>query len=168
MKHNGSTENEFGSPIWEARCDCGFRSPPFNNETRAADALIEHYQRTERPLSFDDLRAANRARLPEFRDRRGNLCHVAGESGEVDGTDWRLSQWSNAVCGELGEAANLIKKIERGDYSLNEARRDLGRELADVVTYLDILASVAGIDLGEATRLKFNEVSERVKSGVRL
>lgn len=111
-------------------------------------------------LTFNTLREANLRRVPEFRDKHGNLCHVDGLTG------WMLSQWSNAVCGELGEAANLIKKIERGDYTLDEAREDLGRELADVVTYLDLLAARAGIDLGRATTAKFNEVSERVGSRV--
>lgn len=40
------------------------------------------------------------------------------------------------------------------------------KELADVVTYLDILAMQLDIDLGEATKSKFNEVSDRVGSYV--
>lgn len=115
------------------------------------------------PLTFDDLRHANRARLPQFKNRRGEPAH-----SEPDGSDWCLAQWCNAVTGELGEAANLIKKIERGDMTLQEARVDLGKELADVQTYLDILAFRAGVDLGEATRTKFNEVSQRVGCAVRL
>jgi hypothetical protein len=38
--------------------------------------------------------------------------------------------------------------------------------LADVVTYLDILAFRCGVDLGNATMSKFNRVSERVGSDV--
>ncbi len=116
-------------------------------------------------LSFNTLREANLRRLPQFRDRKGRICHP-DTSTSVPGFDWSLSQWSNAVCGELGEAANLIKKIERGDFTLEEARSDLAKELADVVTYLDILAHRAGVDLGAATREKFNEVSQRVGSTV--
>jgi len=112
-------------------------------------------------LTFNTLRGANVQRLPEFKNKKGEPAH-----SKPDGSDWKLSAWSNAVCGELGEAANLIKKIERGDVSLDEARADLARELADVVTYLDILAFRAGIDLGEATIAKFNEVSKRVGSRV--
>jgi hypothetical protein len=37
-----------------------------------------------------------------------------------------------------------------------------------VQTYLDILAFRAGVDLGEATLQKWNEVSDRVGSTVRL
>lgn len=114
-------------------------------------------------LTFNALRAANRARLPTFKNRKGEPAH-----SEPDGSDWALSAWSNAVCGELGEAANLIKKVERGDLTLDEARADLAREFADVVTYLDILAFRAGVDLGAATIAKFNEISVRVGSPVEL
>lgn len=72
------------------------------------------------------------------------------------------------MLGELGEAANLIKKIERGDITLDEARAALGKEFADVLTYLDILAFRAGVDLGRETIDKFNAVSVRVGSTIRL
>ncbi|MEQ1653817.1 MAG: MazG-like family protein [Hyphomicrobium sp.] len=114
-------------------------------------------------LTFGALRRANILRLPQFKNRKGEPAH-----SEADGSDWALSAWCNAVCGELGEAANLIKKVERGDLTLDEARSDLAKEFADVVTYLDILAMRAGCDLGEATIDKFNEVSVRVGSTVRL
>ena len=114
-------------------------------------------------LTLNSLRGANMARLPQFKNKKGAPAH-----SEPDGSDWLLSAWCNAVCGELGEAANLIKKIERGDYTLDEKREELGKELADVLTYLDILAFRAGVDLGQATMDKFNEVSIRVGSTVRL
>lgn len=112
-------------------------------------------------LTFQELREANIARLPQFKNRKGEPAH-----SESDGRDWKLSAWSNAVCGELGEAANIIKKIERGDFTLEEVRNELADELADVVTYLDILAMRAGIDLGKAVINKFNEVSYRVQADV--
>ena len=113
-------------------------------------------------LTFDTLRDANMLRLPEFKNARGERAH-----SRSDGSDWRLGQWCNAVLGELGEAANLIKKIERGDFTLETARPELARELADVQTYLDLLAFRAGIDLGAATILKWNEVSVRIGSSIR-
>lgn len=114
-------------------------------------------------LTFDALRGANLARLPEFKNGRGEPAH-----SQPDGSDWCLAQWCNAVLGELGEAANIIKKVERGDMTLDEARPSLAREFADAQTYLDILAFRAGVDLGDATLQKWNEVSERVGSTVRL
>jgi NTP pyrophosphatase (non-canonical NTP hydrolase) len=97
-------------------------------------------------LTFHALRTANMLRLPQFKNGKGEPAH-----SKPDGSDWKLSAWCNALLGELGEAANLIKKIERGDFSLAEYRGELSKELADVQTYLDILAFRAGIDLGDAT-----------------
>lgn len=114
-------------------------------------------------LTFDDLRRANIARLPTFKNRKGLPAH-----SEPDGSDWSLNDWCTAITGELGEAADILKKVRRGDFSLEEGRPDLAKELADVQTYLDILAFRAGIDLGQATIDKFNKVSERVGSPVQL
>lgn len=95
-------------------------------------------------LTFAELRAANQARLPAF-----------GPHG-----DWTPSDWATATAGELGEACNFIKKIRRGDQGVTTG--DVAKELADTATYLDFLAWSMGIDLGEAVRAKFNEVSERI------
>jgi len=114
-------------------------------------------------LQLDILRSANLARLPEFKNAKGEPAH-----SKPDGSDWLLSQWSNACLGELGEAANIIKKIERGDLTLEDARVALAKELGDVLTYLDILAYRAGINLGTATIQKWNEVSDRIGSDLRI
>ena len=114
-------------------------------------------------LDLAALREANKKRLPQFKNGKGEPAH-----SQPDGSDWALSTWCNAVLGELGEAANLIKKIERGDITLDEARAALGKEFADVLTYLDILAFRAGVDLGRETIDKFNAVSARVGSTIRL
>lgn len=118
----------------------------------------------QRPLglTFGELRAAN----VERQDSYGS-----------HGSTWGLCDWMTALAGEVGEAANIIKKIRRGDFKLDTpmalggartAREELAAELADVQTYLDLLAACAGIDLGRATAEKFNEVSQRIRSPVRL
>jgi NTP pyrophosphatase (non-canonical NTP hydrolase) len=114
-------------------------------------------------LTFEALRLANIERLPQFKNSKGEPAHE-----KEDGSDWSLAEWMNAVAGELGEAANLIKKVRRGDLTLDEARPLLAKEFADIVTYLDITAMQAHINLGEATIKKFNEVSDRVGSNVYL
>ena len=125
-------------------------------------------------LTFEALRFANTARLPQFKNRRGDLAH-----SRPDGSDWSPAQWLQAVVGELGEFANVRKKYERGDLSSDEYRVLAQKELADVVTYLDILAKRCldspageadpeGVDLGEAVMDKFNEVSDRVGARVYL
>lgn len=114
-------------------------------------------------LSFAALRAANVARLPLFKNSHGEPAH-----SEPDGSDWSLGEWCTAVTGELGEAANLIKKVKRGDLSMVRARPLLAKEFADVVTYLDILAFRAGIDLGDVTAAKWDEVSARIEIPLRI
>lgn len=103
-------------------------------------------------LTFRDLRTVNSRRsLDSFR------C-----------SHWTLADWGNSMAGEAGEACNVIKKIRRGDYTVDEARGNLADELADVVVYLDLLAEAAGIDLGDAVARKFNKVSQRVGSKLTL
>lgn len=112
-------------------------------------------------LTFNVLREANKRRLPQYKNAKGEPAHE-----KKDGSDWSLNDWLTAVVGELGEAANVLKKVRRGDFTLNEARPKLANEFADVVTYLDILAKQCGIDLGNATIHKFNAVSNRVGSDI--
>jgi len=116
-------------------------------------------------LTFDQLREANLKRLPLFKNKQGEFCHTEG------GKDWSKSDWLCAVLGELGELANLLKKIQRRDFvgeELMQAEIGVGKEFADVQTYLDIAAYRCGVDLGQATIDKFNEVSKRVECDVRL
>lgn len=114
-------------------------------------------------LTFTELRGANVTRLGQFKNSKGEPAH-----SQPDGSDWSLGEWMNAILGELGEAANIVKKVQRGDMTLDEARPVLAKEFADVQTYLDITAFRAGVDLGEATREKWNEVSVRVGCALRL
>lgn len=114
-------------------------------------------------LNLTVLRGANRARLPQFKNARGEAAH-----SDPNGFDWSLCDWMTAFTGEVGEAANIVKKIRRGDITLAEARPALKKEIADCLTYLDLLAFNAGIDLSAATVEKFNEISRRVGSPVRL
>lgn len=114
-------------------------------------------------LTFHALRAANVARMPMFKNKHGQFAH-----SEPDGSDWSPAQWLQATVGELGEYANIRKKFERGDLSESEFIELAANELADVQTYLDILAFRLGIDLGKATMDKFNEVSDRIGCSVKL
>lgn len=101
-------------------------------------------------LSFNKLRIANVER-----------CEGSFHSVE----DWSPTDWATALAGEVGEACNLIKKRRRGE---NVPTKAIADELADTATYLDLLAARLGIDLGEAVRTKFNVISDRVGSVVRL
>jgi hypothetical protein len=125
-------------------------------------------------LTFHALRLANLARLPRFKNRRGQPAH-----SEPDGSDWTTAEWGNATAGELGEVlvefgkllqiCDTLKKLERGDLGeLEDARQRLAHELADAVTYIDLTAYRCGVDLGAAIVEKFNEVSGRVGAEVYL
>jgi NTP pyrophosphatase (non-canonical NTP hydrolase) len=71
------------------------------------------------------------------------------------------------VTGELGELASLLKMRNRERDGLpgnkfSPTDKMVADEIADVLTYLDLLAEALGVDLGRAAVSKFNEVSERV------
>lgn len=92
--------------------------------------------------------------------------------------DWSLPQWGNAVAGETGELCNIIKKIARGDFNdndyriqeanMNEVNDKLADEAADIVCYLDLLCQKTGINLRDAIIDKFNAVSIKVGSDIKL
>src|SRR5690242_20216598 len=112
-------------------------------------------------LSFDVLRAANINRLPTFKNSLGQPAHT-----QPDGSDWTPAQWLQAVTGELGEYANTRKKFERGDITAEKFKELAAEELADFITYADILAFRLGIDLGKAVKDKFNKKSREVGSAI--
>jgi NTP pyrophosphatase (non-canonical NTP hydrolase) len=83
--------------------------------------------------------------------------------------DWSLSDWMVALAGEVGEAANIIKKLNRvrdkipgnvqTEWELRTALRD---ELADVFICLDLLAQSQEIDLALAVLTKFERTSRKI------
>ncbi|HUY08599.1 MAG TPA: hypothetical protein VMW80_04005 [Candidatus Dormibacteraeota bacterium] len=115
-------------------------------------------------LSFAELRRVNALRVERWRQRSPRTAN------------WSGADWSNAMCGEAGEAANVVKKLRRyecgvqgtGDLTQSELMRMLGEEVADVAIYLDLLAAYYGISLGQAVTAKFNKVSERERFPERL
>jgi len=86
-------------------------------------------------LTFDALRAANIERLPLFKNRHGGLAH-----SEPDGSDWPPAMWFLALVGEIGEWAEVRMQYEAGVISAEEYHAKSEKELADIATYLDILA----------------------------
>ena len=116
-------------------------------------------------LTFRFFGAQNLARALKWHD--GVFYPEDGRPGE----GWTGADWSNAMMGEAGEAANVVKKLRRIETEIvgvdvsDEAREDLvnqlGWELADTIAYVDLLAAYYRIDLARAVRTKFNFVSER-------
>jgi NTP pyrophosphatase (non-canonical NTP hydrolase) len=68
-----------------------------------------------------------------------------------------------SLCGEVGEVANIIKKLERGSLSLGDAktRYALSMELADVYTYLLNICGLLHIDIERAYEIKRAENMQR-------
>lgn len=103
------------------------------------------------PITFEALRRANTVRAVEWNpaslDRLTDLLFRATELG-----------------GETGEALNIIKKMARSKFGVpggDEHGAALAEELADVVICVDRIAELIGLDLGEATRRKFNKTSDK-------
>ncbi len=82
---------------------------------------------------------------------------------------WSLSDWFTATMGELGEAANIAKKLNRvrdgivgNSETPEEQKAALADEIADTFIYLDLLAQSQGIDLETAVIVKFNKTSAKI------
>ena len=88
--------------------------------------------------------------------RLENLQRCEAVFHELD--SWSPTDWACALAGEVGELCNLLKKQRRGD---QVDSNEIAKEIADVLTYLDLLASRCGVNLSESTVAKFNEVSLR-------
>lgn len=73
--------------------------------------------------------------------------------------DHTLQHHTLSVCGEVGEVANIVKKIDRGDFRLEQAMDEefmaakgkgtLQDECADVFIYLMNIANLVGFNLYE-------------------
>lgn len=118
-------------------------------------------------MEFATFAETNRARCEAF-------------AQPLDG--WRPSQWSNAMAGEVGEACNITKKMDRiwpanqfkqawnkpEDQRMDELRERLKREIGDAVIYADLLAQREGLTLEDCVRTAFNEKSEEIGSEFKL
>lgn len=84
-------------------------------------------------------------------------------------SSWSLSDWITATTGELGEAANIAKKLNRvrdgipgNSEAPEQLQSALADEIADTFIYLDLLAQSQGIDLQEAVLRKFQKTSAKI------
>lgn len=137
-------------------------------------------------LTFKELRTANVKR-----------CNTAFSTKDSGLEDWSPTDWACAMAGETGEAAeeltlavlslmvtakankpcDTVKKLKRLDTAdsnidsaekRNELKIKIGKELADMLIYADLLAARLDIDLGDAVVQKFNEVSDKRGSNIKL
>jgi NTP pyrophosphatase (non-canonical NTP hydrolase) len=91
-------------------------------------------------------------------------ANVARQAEWDEGNQLSLSFRGNELAGEVGEACNVIKKLDRERMGIKGSRdtvQHLAEELADVIICADLIAAAAGIDLEAAIRDKFNATSEK-------
>lgn len=93
--------------------------------------------------------------------------HPAGFNHKLD--SWSMSDWFTALFGEIGEAANNQKKLNRirdgipgNKETEDQLKGRLAKELGDAYIYLDLLAQAAGIDLPIAVITAFNDKSQEI------
>jgi len=138
------------------------RPDPADRPAASDEADLANVDRGEprEGLRFADLKRANRSRVERW------------HPGFPADDGWTGADWSNAMLGEAGEAANVVKKlrrIETGQLSkrtdesqaVDDLKAKLADEIGDVATYLDLLAQFYGLDLATCVAMKFDKISER-------
>ena len=66
-----------------------------------------------------------------------------------------------SITGELGEMANIVKKIRRGDFLLSQKKEELSEEMADIFIYLIKMSYQLNINIEEAYFKKMHKNFER-------
>jgi NTP pyrophosphatase (non-canonical NTP hydrolase) len=82
-----------------------------------------------------------------------------------------LSYRGNELAGEVGEACNLIKKLDRerlGYVGTRASLQELIEELADVIICVDLIAMDLGVELEDEVKAKFNKTSSKYGLETRL
>ena len=98
-------------------------------------------------------------------------ANIARQQEWDAGNQITLAYRGNELAGEVGEACNIIKKLERerlGIRGSRATREQLAEELADIVICTDLVAMSEEIDLDAAVAAKFNATSEKVGLSTRL
>ena len=104
----------------------------------------------------------------KFSERNLRRCEAPnGFNHKLD--SWTLSDWMTATLGELGEAANIVTKLNRvrdgipgNTENKEELKEKLKEELADVYIYLDLMVQAVGLDLDVIVEEKFNRTSAKI------
>ena len=119
---------------------------------------------TKRTQNYSMSHLVNGLSLGVLRHANRDRCESRAFNHKID--DWTPAMWACALAGEVGELCNLIKKEFRGLDKVS--RRSIEDEIADVAIYLDLLAARYKIDLSYVICRKFNEVSRKRKSNIRI
>lgn len=131
-------------------------------------------------LSLDDhelFSITDGTTLRQFDDANTKRCEESFHP--ID--SWSNTDWACAAAGEIGEACNCVKKLRRIEHLTassefsrlyNGDPHELGAaaavEYADAVTYCFLAIRRLGFDPVQVLVDKFNEVSDRVGSKIKL
>jgi NTP pyrophosphatase (non-canonical NTP hydrolase) len=114
------------------------------------------------PEEFSDMTFRDFSRANRKRCEAGN-----GFNHRLDA--WTSSDWMTAVMGELGEAANIVKKLNRvrdcipgNKETEKELKNKLYQELGDTFVYLDLLSQSLAFNIGEAACVVFKNKSIQI------
>ena|SRR5687767_13510567 len=86
---------------------------------------------------------------------------------------WSPAEWTNAMCGEAGEAANFAKKLIRhrdgiagnhkpGDLEVNALRLATAKECVDAMLYADLTIRSLGYISADMISIVFNAKSREL------
>lgn len=101
--------------------------------------------------------------LADLRRLNPERCKAFGHTIQ----EMHVTFWATELAGETGELCNWVKKMVRGD-RIDGIKEHIAREAGDVLCTLDLLCQHMDINLEEWTIRKFNEVSDRVNSPIKL
>lgn len=96
---------------------------------------------------------------------------------KLDSQRWFPDTWNDdtsllyqavALAGEVGELCNLVKKVQRGTLSLEEARAELGEEAIDVLIYLCNIFALLEVDPVKIYAIKRRRNEARFGDGRRV
>ena len=124
---------------------------------RTVESMQTEFPQARPSMSFAAFANANRERCESPQGFKHKL------------SDWTSSDWMTALVGEVGEAANVVKKLNRyrdginGNTEAEDALRNkLRKELGDVFVYLDLMAQSLGFRIEDAATEVFNSKSAEI------
>lgn len=88
-------------------------------------------------------------------------------------TAWSILEWCGAFAGEVGEAANVAKKIlrirkgtrgnvKKDDKDEKKLLKKFAKEIADAVCYADLTLASEGISLSDTIIKVYNDKSKQI------
>ncbi|MBY0011483.1 nucleoside triphosphate pyrophosphohydrolase family protein [Paenibacillus typhae] len=91
------------------------------------------------------------------------LAEVTANRTTADTDQKRYTNYAMGLSGEAGEVTDLLKKVVFHGHDLDKDK--LKKELGDVMWYVAMLASTAGIELNEIASANIEKLRQRYPEG---